>query len=342
MESILGCIVGNDILKERLMQDISGNSLSHAYILEGPSGSGRHTLALSISAAISCENAGVNQNIPCTHCKSCEKILSGRSPDIITLSLEGDKSTIGIDAIRKIKNDIHIAPNDLDIKVYIIENADKMTVQAQNAFLLSLEEPPEYVMFFLICENSNSLLETVRSRAPALRAERLSNAQVESYILEKDRRAVQLKESSESELRTIVFSSGGCIGKALELLDPKRRKALLDQRALTRSIISMLLRADTLSVLECISSLGTKRVDAVQNLNLLQSALRDLILLKKSEQISLCFFDDPEEAAELSTHFTSDSLLSLYDASEQAIRDLEANANLRLALLSMMQRAGLI
>ncbi len=341
MGSAFGMIAGNRTLKERLIRDINGSILSHAYIIEGSDGSGKHTLALAIAAAISCEERE-NDNIPCGICKTCEKIFSGRSPDIITHSLEGDKVTIGVDAVRRIKNDIYTAPNDLSIKVYIIENADRMTVQAQNAFLLSLEEPPDYAMFFLLCENSSSLLETVKSRAPVLRLERLDDREVEEYILKNDKRAAQLKESSNRDLCTVVFSSGGCIGRALELLDAKRRKALLDQRALTVSIISTLSRADTTAIMECISSLGTKRADAVQNLIMLQSALRDLILLKKCDTVSLCFFDDPDEASELSTHFTSAALLLLYDSAVQTVKDLESNANLRLALLSMMQRAGLL
>ncbi len=342
MQSVFGSIAGNSTLKERLVRDICDNTLSHAYIIEGPRGSGKHTLSRAISAAISCKNRARGKDLPCGVCRNCEKILSGTSPDIIYVSLEEDKVTIGVDSVRKIKNDIYTAPNDLDIKVYIIEDADKMTVQAQNAFLLSLEEPPNYVMFFLLCESSSSLLETVRSRAPVLRLERLSRDEVEEHIVKNYKQAASLKESSPKEFQTTVFSCGGCIGRAIELLDAKARKELIEQRSLALNIISMLSRSNASSAVDLISSLKIKRPAVIRILLLLESALRDLILLKKSDSAALCFFDDPDEASELSTHFTSATLLSLYDSAEQTITDLEANANVRLALLNMMQRAGLI
>ena len=93
-------IIGNRALVERLSSDIASGFLFHAYILEGPRGSGRHTLALTTVAALSCLNKSNEHNIPCNHCINCQKILSGQSPDVTTVSLEEDKATIGIEAIR--------------------------------------------------------------------------------------------------------------------------------------------------------------------------------------------------------------------------------------------------
>ena len=339
MGVMLSKIVGNSLLKGRISTDISNNTLSHAYIIEGPEGSGRHTLALSIAAALSCQN---KDSAPCYNCKSCQKIFGAGSPDIIVQGLEGDKVTIGVESIRKIKEDIVIAPNDLDIKVYIIEKADTMTVQAQNAFLLSLEEPPKYVMFFLLCESSGALLETIRSRAPILRLERLEEREVEEYILAHDNRARQLKEEDPRAFQTIVFASNGCIGKALSLLDAPKRKALFDERETAEKILSVLSCPNRTEVLEIISSLGKKRNDVARYLVSVQYAVRDLIMLKKSDSASLCFFPDRDEAQELSTRYTSASLMSLYSALCTACDELDANSNVRLSLLSMAQRAGLI
>jgi DNA polymerase-3 subunit delta' len=205
-------LLGNMSLRRRLSKDIEEKRLSHAYILEGPRGSGKHTVALLSAAALSCTE---QTQLPCGHCKSCEKILSGNSPDIITVGLEGEKVTIGVESIRMLKNDMYTAPNELGVKVYIIEDADKMTVQAQNAFLLSLEEPPEYVLFFLLCESSADLLETVRSRAPTLRTERLDRSMVEAHLLENEKRARTLRDESPDEWREILAISSGCIGYAL-------------------------------------------------------------------------------------------------------------------------------
>jgi len=339
MDVKLSKIVGNASLKDRISTDISGNTLSHAYIIEGPKGSGKHTLALSIAAALCCTDKDA---APCYTCKSCRKILGTGSPDIIIQGIEGDKVTIGVESVRKIKEDIVIAPNDLDLKVYIIENADSMTVQAQNAFLLSLEEPPKYVMFFLLCESSGALLETIRSRAPILRLERLEDCEVEEYILSHDNRAKQLKEEDRGAFNTVVFASNGCIGKALSLLDAQKRKALFDERETAERILSILSCPNRTEVLEIISSLGKKRNDVARYLVSVQYAVRDLLMLKKSDSASLCFFPDRDEAQELSTRYTSASLMSLYSALCTACDELDANSNVRLTLLSMAQRAGLI
>jgi DNA polymerase III gamma/tau subunit len=341
MGTFFGNIVGNDALKERLSNDIDDGYLSHAYIIEGPRGSGRHTVALSAVAAIACIEKS-SGNSPCGNCKNCKKIMSWASPDVSLIGLPEDRATIGVDTVRDIKNDIYTAPNDLNVKAYIIEDAELMTDQAQNAFLLSLEEPPPYVLFFLICENSTSLLETVRSRAPSLRTERLPDTEIEDYILSHDKRAVQLKTESLEQFSSIIKAADGSIGIALSLLNEKTRKVILERKTLAYNIISFLSRSDKPAILEAIASFGTKRAEVIENLISLQYAVRDLILLKKSENAPLCFFEDRENAYELSTHFTSSALLALYDSSLEAARDIDANANIRLSLVCMMQRANLL
>lgn len=332
-------ILGNYALTQRISQDISTGILSHAYIIEGRQGSGRHTVALSAAAAISCKDSNES---PCGKCLSCRKIFENRSPDVIRIGLEDDKKSIGIEAVRQIKNGMSTAPNELDVKVYIIDDADTMTQQAQNALLLSLEEPPSYILFFLICENSSSLLETVRSRAPTLRTERLSDAEVKEYVIKNDKRAAQLKKESPEELATVIFVADGCIGTALDLLDSRTRKKLMDNRSIASRLVSSLSSKNRVGVFELMLSLGSKRNEVSDRLSFVRYALRDLILLKKCDSVPLCFFEDRDFAAELSTHFTAAALLELYKATEVALEDLDRSANVRLTLMNMMQSAGLI
>ncbi len=342
MKSYFTDIVGNNALTRRLTKDIDEGILSHAYILEGPGGSGRHTLARSVIAALSCDQRKANKTlVPCKKCNNCLKILSGSSVDIHRIALEDDKTTIGVEAIRGLKNDMVTAPGDLDYKVYIISDADKMTLQAQNAFLLSLEEPPPYILFFLICENSANLLETVRSRAPILRMSLVKDEELEEYLLNNDKRAAALKEESPKDLKTVIFLSEGCIGRAVELLDAKARKAVFDKRDSVFALMEELSRKSKSEMFSSISTMGSKRPDVIAQMKILQSALRDLMVLKKCDSAELCFYEDLEYAGELSTHFTSPALMSLYEASRQAISDLEMNANVKLTLMSFMNSAGI-
>ncbi len=332
-------IVGNDALKSRISRDVCEGTVSHAYIIEGPEGVGRHTLAKSIAAALSCTSDG---QVPCGRCRYCQKIFSDNSPDVKVIGFIDDKVTIGVDQIREIKEDMATFPGELSVKVYIIENAESLTVQAQNSFLLSLEEPPEYVRFFLICESANSLLETVRSRAPSLRMSRLGFDEVEDYVLKNDSRARTLAEEEPETFKTVIHASDGRIGRARTLLGGRERKAMLEERRIAESVISLLASPNRTETMEIVSTLGIKRASVIKYLTAVECAIRDLILLKKSENVSLCFYTDKESAQEIATRFTSKSLISLYDAISDAVSELEANSNVRLTVLNMMQRSGLI
>ena len=136
----MGSIVGNERLRQKLCLDILAGRLAHAFIIEGKRGTGKHTLALNTAAALACSaKDATDSDVPCGTCPECKKIFEGKSPDIITVGCEG-KTTLGVDAVRFLKEDVHTVPNDLDFKLYIIEDADKMTVQAQNALLLTLDQ----------------------------------------------------------------------------------------------------------------------------------------------------------------------------------------------------------
>lgn len=336
-------IVGNTSLCARLDRAIRDRSLSHAYILEGSRGSGRHTIALQTVAALSCKaNGSDGTNLPCGKCISCRKILEGRSPDVINIGLEGERASIGVDSMRFLKSNIYLAPTDIEIKAYIINDADMLTVQAQNALLLSLEEPPSYIMFFLICENSSALLETVKSRAPILRTEKISRELIRDFLIQNDKRAAELAANSPEEYSELVSAANGSIGYGLELLDAKKRKYILENRQIAKDFICLASGKSNRDKIELIFSLGTKRVDICERLAYIQNALRDLILLKKSEDAPLCFYNDRQNALELCLGFTSKKLFALYAAVETALDDLSKNSNVKLTLMNMLKNANMI
>jgi DNA polymerase-3 subunit delta' len=344
MPTFFDKIVGNRSLTARISRDIDNGLLSHAYIIEGPMGSGRHTLVRYIAAALSCQMREHNgSKCPCGECRNCKKILSDASPDVITVSVPDDRTTIGVDSIREVREGLYIAPNDLDIKVYVIDNSNLLTTEAQNAFLLSLEDPPEYILFFLICENSTGLLETVRSRAPTLRMERLEFCDIEEYLLKNDERAIRLNQEAPDEFKSAIFSSGGSIGRAQILMDARKRRSVLDAKRTAEEIIFALADASRAKAISAITPLMKKKKnDIVDHLTNLLEAIRDIVLLKKSEDVRLCFFENRDAALELSTRFTSTSLFTLYDAVSKAKLELEANANSRLALTNMLLQAKML
>lgn len=336
-------LTGNETLRRLFGEDIRAGKLSHAYILEGPRGSGKHTLARLICAALACEERNRDGvPLPCGTCPACRKILAGNSPDLIYVN-RGDKATFGIEPIRSLHADVCIAPNELDAKVYILEDTHLMTPQAQNAFLLTLEEPPPYVLFLLLTENAQSLLETVRSRAPARRMELLSQEQVTSVLTARYPEAVALRQSAPDEFSEVIASAGGCVGPAIELLDPKKRAPVLADRAQVRRFVSLAATGKSgAEAVALLGSLGQKRDELTARMNLCLLALRDLLLLKKTDAAPLCFFADREEALALSCRFPMQGLLRLCGAVETTIDRLRANGNVRLVLTLLGTESGLL
>ncbi len=343
MKEAMPRIVGNDALKTRLCRDIASGTLPHACILEGARGTGRHTIAMMAAAALACTSADdPDKPLPCLECPSCRKIMEKKSPDVILVGSEG-KATVGVEAIRFLKEDVHILPNDLEHKIYIIEDADRMTVQAQNAFLLTLEEPPAYVHFFLLAENAGSLLETVRSRAPVLRTEPLSPEAVDAWLCANDRRAAQMKLASPKDYNVLLRASGHGIGQALGFLDPKTFAPVLERRRLAEDLVAAAVKGGGAhTILPILNRFSQKRDVLQEQLNCVSDALRDLLLLKKSEYAPLIFYTDEQEAAPLYDSVSLQFLYRFQQAVSDATEDNSRNANVRLLLLKLASRAALI
>ena len=337
-------ILGNQRLRARLAENIRSDRLLHAYILEGAEGFGKHLLALRIAAALECENRRHQEaSLPCGECPACRKILSGNSPDVIYVNRE-DKATLGIDPIRAMQNDVHIAPNECDHKVYIIEEAPLMTEQAQNALLLTLEEPPTYVRFLLLCNTSIPLLETVKSRAHTLRLEPIPWQDIGAYLQKNDAAARALATQSPKEFQELLISSNGSVGIAKKLLDPKQRNPILESRTAARNFMELCTaHHNSAAVMDYLDGLSRKKRDEIiRQLGYIRICLRDLFLCKQSEQVPLCFFAEREEAATLSYKFSAPELLRISDGLENAVNKLQTNANARLTLLAMAIEVGLL
>lgn len=343
MKKMMTEIVGNEKLKTHICRNILENTLPHACIIEGPKGTGKHTVAYMAAAALACtELKDQSMPVPCLECNYCRKVLERKSPDVILVGSEG-KASIGVDAIRFLREDVHIIPNDLEFKIYIIEDADKMTLQAQNALLLTLEEPPSYVRFFLLCESANALLETIRSRAPVFRTEPLSEEEIDSYIASHDSRAAQMKLSSPKEYARLLLASGNGIGKALEYLDAKTFAPVLENIKLAEIFIELAVkRGSNRDALAIMPKFYAKREVLRPLLPLLSDAIRDLIMLKESDSATLRFYSDREHAIDLCDRTSLYNLFSINRAIDSAIEENARNANVRLLVTKLFSSVNLI
>ena len=202
-------LAGNNQIKQQLAQQAEGRGLSHAYIISGPRGSGRHTLARLMAAALVCQKTG---DRPCGGCGPCKKAAGGIHPDIITISGPEGKP-VSVEQVRSLRTDAHIRPNEAQRKIYLLERADHMNQSAQNAMLKLLEEGPAYAMFLLLAENAGGLLETIRSRCESIVLHPLTPSECLEWLS----RCYPSKDLSV--LQQASMECQGVLGRAVDMLE---------------------------------------------------------------------------------------------------------------------------
>lgn len=203
-----GALLGNRRLKENLTESLSKGHISHCYLITGPEGSGKRTLARLLAQAILCQGT----DKPCGVCTPCRKILDGNHPDYILVD-DPEKKTVPVELIRQARADMFIQPNESDHKIYQFPRAQDMGIPGQNALLKVLEEPPSYGVFLLIADNPDKLLPTVRSRCTELKLQALPADILEARL------AKDFPKASQEDIAAAASRSGGFLGQAKALLE---------------------------------------------------------------------------------------------------------------------------
>ena len=192
-------ILGNNKIKQDLQEIIDNNTISHSYMFVGIDGIGKKLIAKEFARKILCLN---KQNQNCATCDSCIKFNSGNNPDFLEIFPDGN--SIKIAQMREMQEKVYQKPIVSDKKVFIIDQVEKMTEEAQNSLLKTLEEPPEYMVIILITSNENKLLNTVKSRCIRINFTELSKQDITKYA-----GAHQINISSQN----LLEMCGGSIGK---------------------------------------------------------------------------------------------------------------------------------
>lgn len=318
-------LIGNDDIKNTLGSAIKNRVFSHAYIIEGDYGTGKHTVARLASSAIMCQGNG---DLPCGKCDFCRKILNDNCTDVRFFD------AFKVDDVRKIKETLYESSTECPYKIYIFNDAHKMNIKAQNALLISLEEPPKNVIFFLLCQDASYLLETIRSRAQLLRTKPLSGDVIFDYV-----RGNMLSSLKDEDLREVIISSRGSLGYVLDMLDEKKAAELINAREKISGFVEALLSNDVSSYAK-ITSLFSMQRDALKDL--LSSALiavRDMAVIKKDKNATLCFYASRENLIKLVTKHSLRKILDIYDAIEKGLYDFGSNSNVPNTLTSILINA---
>lgn len=208
---------------------------AHAFLLEGPSGIGKHSFAL----AMACMHFCTDEHKPCFNCPQCKKVLAGNHPDVHFFTPE--TSVFKVEIVREIISTVHETPYEGKVKIYIVDKFNRANDQAQNAFLKTLEEPPKNVIFFLLCENSLSMLATVRSRCKRVLLKPSGVDEVYAFL--------QKNYAQNQNNKQIAQISQGNIGTAIRLINDEE---FLQANQNTQKIVEAIKKGDAGYVFEFI------------------------------------------------------------------------------------------
>lgn len=262
---------GYDIFHEDLMNGlinaVRGGVNAHAYIFEGDRGLNVENAARLFAAALTCANTEI---APCGSCPSCVEAKAGTNPDIIFPKPDRDRKTIGAKNMRALEADVSTKPFAAKRKVYVFTDASIITEEAQNAFLKTLEEPPEYAAFIIVTENADLLLETIRSRCVIVHFPAVSENEVRKYISRK----------YPEETDRLDFLAKYCAGipKRADDIIADESFETLRKSALDR--LPMLLARRGTDIFELQSYVEENKDDFARILDFWMSFLRDVLLLQ--------------------------------------------------------------
>ena len=198
-------LIGNEKIKQNLIKTLNNNTTTHSYMLIGTKGIGKKLFAKEFAKGILC----LENNKPCEKCKSCIEFVNSNNPDYYEIGLEDDENSIKIDTIRQMQKRVQELPIVSNKKVYIIDDSEYMTKDAQNCLLKTLEEPPEFVTIILIVSDENKILNTIKSRCLKLYFSNLTNEELKAYVNQN----LNIQDLNDN----ILEACQGSIGKAKQI-----------------------------------------------------------------------------------------------------------------------------
>ena len=323
-------IIGHEPQKEFLRNSVRKNRISHAYLFSGPEGVGKKLVAIGFAKLINCSE-GTVENLDC-ECTSCVKTEKGLNPDVLVFGYPGEK-TIKVDHVRQdIERLIHLAPYENPYKVFIIDGAQRMNFNAQNAFLKTLEEPPPNSVIILITTLADLLMPTIRSRCQSVVFQPLETGQVREFL--------EKKKPGNNDSDLVSRISGGSISRALNTDEDYLRK-----RTEYIGCVMDVDRRKPLTLFDSVERIqkdikggGPEELKTV--FDIFSTWLRDSVIMKTSgEKEEIVNNDLIEQLSEYSEKREMSELLGKFAALEETMtRISENNANVEVSLENLLLR----
>lgn len=308
-------IIGHNSIKKQISKSIEVDRLSHAHLLVGEDGIGKSILAKNIGLKI----LGKNQD--------------RQYVDLVEWRIEKNKSTIGVNSIRTLIEEINKKPYEGDKKVIIIYDAHKMTVQAQNAFLKTIEEPPKNVIILLLCENLEVILDTIKSRCQIHKLKSLNVDEMEEFL------KINYSDLSLEEIRVIIAFSDGIPGKAEKFIEDNNFK---DIRNITLEILLNLNKVGTEELIKYEKKLSNQKENFEEILTAFLSYIRDTIIYKEIEEENLILNIDKllsiKELANIFSFIKLNGIISIInDTRENLVRNVNPGLAFEVMLFKMQE-----
>lgn len=313
-------IIGHEQIINHLKSAVKLNKVSHAYILSGEKGSGKKTVANAFARMLQCEGEGEK---PCGTCRSCRQAESNNHPDIIRIIHE-KPNTISIDDIREqLVGDIQIKPYQSKYKIYIVPDAEKMTVQAQNALLKTIEEPPAYAVILFLTTNASSFLPTILSRCVVLTMKPVPDEEVRHYLMEH-------VEVPDYQADIAVAFAQGNIGKAVQLATSEYFNEI---KTSAIHLLKNIPKYDISDINAAVKSIADYKVDIQDYLDILAVWYRDVLYFKATKDPNGLIFKDQIQAIREQTHNGSyEGMEKILESLQRAKERLNANVNFDLTM----------
>ena len=315
-------IVGHDEIKDHLRAAIQKRNPFHAYIFDGDVGVGKETMAKTFVAGLLCQDDKGHEK-PCKECISCRQTEAGSSPDVIWVTHA--KTDYGVDEIREqVINTVDIRPYSSPYKIYIIPEAERLREESQNALLKTLEEPPEYVVIILLTSNISELLPTIQSRCLTLEFHPLSISTVEDFLITHCGTPDYIAKESAA------FAQGN-IGKAIRYADAS--DDFVNRKNKIIGILKNVDRMDVVDMVETAKSLGAKREELRDYIDLMMLWYRDVLILKATKNINQLIFQNESQAiAAEAGRRTYEKIEDIIQAFDRAKVRIKANVSIDVTM----------